>query len=79
MIVKDKEGPIPTDKMGRAGYDAEKQMAFYLRRAFAEASDIFVFNDIRFVRNGEAAQIPSWPRTFSRKQHLQLPLFVRLQ
>ncbi len=57
MIVKDKEGPIPTDKMGRAGYDAEKQMAFYLRRAFAEASDIFVFNDIRFVRNGEAAQI----------------------
>ena len=57
MIVKEKEGLIPTDKMGRAGYDAEKQMAFYLRRAFGEANDIFVFNDIRFVRNGEAAQI----------------------
>ncbi|WP_417377377.1 nuclease-related domain-containing protein [Gimesia maris] len=57
MIVKEKEGSIPTDKMGRAGYDAEKQMAFYLRRAFSESPDIFVFNDIRFVRNGEAAQI----------------------
>jgi hypothetical protein len=33
MIAKDKTTPAPTDKFGRAGHDAEMQMAFYLRRA----------------------------------------------
>jgi hypothetical protein len=32
-------------------------MAFYLRRAFAEAPDVLVFNDLRVERNGEIAQI----------------------
>ena len=57
MIVKEKTGEPPGDKYGQAGYKAEQQMAFYLRRAFGESSDIFVFNDLRFVRNGEVAQI----------------------
>ena len=57
MIEKIKEGPVPSDKLGKAGHEAEMQMAFYLRRAFAESSDVFVFNDLRFVRNGEVAQI----------------------
>lgn len=57
MIVKDKESPRPTDPMGSAGYEAEKQMAFFLRRAFAETPDVLVFNDITFERNGERAQI----------------------
>lgn len=47
----------PDDKFGRAGYEAEKQMAFYLKRGFADASDIFVYNDLRFVRNAEVSQI----------------------
>jgi hypothetical protein len=57
MIAKEKITPAPTDKFGRAGHDAEMQMAFYLRRAFAESPDIYVFNDLRLERNGEVAQI----------------------
>ena len=57
MIKKEKAGDAPRDPMGKAGFEAEKQMAFYLRRAFAEDKDIHVFNDVRFERNGEVAQI----------------------
>lgn len=57
MIAKEKTCPAPTDKLGRAGYDAEMQMAFYLRRAFADSTDVFVYNDLRLERNGEFAQI----------------------
>ncbi|EMI44545.1 nuclease-related domain-containing protein [Rhodopirellula sp. SWK7] len=57
MIVKEKDSARPTDPMGNAGYEAEKQMAFFLRRAFAESDDVLVFNDVTFERNGERAQI----------------------
>ena len=57
MIAKVKDDAPPSDRFGKAGYDAEKQMAFYLRRAFADKPDVFVFNDIKFKRNREAAQI----------------------
>jgi hypothetical protein len=57
MIAKEKTSPVPSDKFGRAGHDAEMQMAFYLRRAFAEAADVYVYNDLRLIRNGEVAQI----------------------
>lgn len=57
MIVKEKTSPRPNDKFGRTGYEAEIQMAFYLRRAFAENPEVLVFNDLRLERNGEAAQI----------------------
>ena len=57
MILKEKTCSPPTDKFGQAGYQAEMQMAFYLRRAFGELPDVYVFNDLRFVRNGEVAQI----------------------
>lgn len=57
MILKQKVVEAPSSKMERAGYEAEKQMEFYLRRAFAESPDVSVFNDMRFVRNGEVAQI----------------------
>lgn len=32
-------------------------MAFYLRRAFSERPDVFIFNDCKFQRKGEIAQI----------------------
>lgn len=57
VILKDKLSALPTDKFGQAGYQAEMQMAFYLRRAFGELPDVFVFNDLRYIRNGEVAQI----------------------
>ncbi len=41
----------------RAGEEAEKQMAFYLRRTFAKANDYYVLNDLRIVHGGSVAQI----------------------
>ena len=57
MIKKELDNPVSTDQLAHAGYKAERQMAFYLRRAFAEDKKIFVYNNLRFERNGEVAQI----------------------
>jgi Nuclease-related domain len=57
MIVKDLEPQTHTDPLRRAGYEAERQMAHYLKRAFAEDPDICVLNNLRVERNGEAAQV----------------------
>jgi hypothetical protein len=49
MILKERdprEHP-DTDKFSKAGAAAEQQMAFYLRRAFVDTPDIFIFNDLR--------------------------------
>lgn len=50
-------GDRQVDRMAAAGRRAEKQMAFYLNRAFAEDSVIRVLSDVRVERNGEAAQM----------------------
>lgn len=74
MILKEKTSRCPTDKFGLAGYQAEKQMAFYLRRAFGEMPDVFGFNDLRFERNGEVAQITTSQtrrRSRVRRTHLK--------
>ena len=57
MIVKKKDGTKPSDRFGKAGFEAEEQMAYKLRVAFEHADDVFVFNDIRIVHRGFAAQI----------------------
>ena len=57
MIVKDLEPQTHTDPLRRAGYEAERQMAHYLKRAFAEDPDISVLNNLRVERNGEIAQV----------------------
>lgn len=58
MVVKKPfKGEAPSNARSKAGVAAEKQMAFYLNRGFAEADDIFVYNNLRFVRNDEVAQI----------------------
>ena len=57
MIYKDVDPKESNDKFIKAGLAAEKQMAFYLKRAFADKEDIFVLNDIRLERDGEVAQI----------------------
>ncbi|MFN4250433.1 nuclease-related domain-containing protein [Deinococcus sp.] len=57
MIVKDLEPQTHTDPLRRAGYEAERQMAHYLKRAFAEDPDISVLNNLRVERNGEFAQV----------------------
>ncbi|MFT2718464.1 nuclease-related domain-containing protein [Deinococcus sp. A31D244] len=57
MIVKDLEPQTHTDPLRRAGYEAERQMAHYLKRAFAEDGYKFVFHNLRLVRKDEVAQI----------------------
>jgi len=57
MIYKEVDPKESNDKFTKAGLAAEKQMAFYLKRAFADREDIFVLNDIRLERDGEVAQI----------------------
>lgn len=50
MITKQHEqGPEPTDPRRKAGAEAEKQMAFYLHRAFAQHPGLFVINNLRIV------------------------------
>ena len=41
------------DKFADAGAKAEAQMAFYLKRAFSDDPDVWVFNDLRFRSDEE--------------------------
>lgn len=57
MILKDADPIVGTDRLAKAGGRMEQQMAFYLRRSFANSPDVIVLNDVRLVRDGDAAQI----------------------
>lgn len=57
MILKETDEKKLLNKFQEYGYNAEKQMAFYLKRAFQESNDIFVINDLRLVMNDDVAQI----------------------
>jgi len=57
MIVKEPDLALSADLLARAGRRAEEQMSFYLRRAFADAPNLRVFNGVRLEREGDAAQV----------------------
>jgi len=57
VILKDKILTNPSDPRLRAGEVAEKQMAFYLKRAFRKRDDCFVINDLRVIYDGDVAQV----------------------
>jgi hypothetical protein len=57
MIVKEFERVETNDKFEQAGYIAESQMAFYLRREFKDDSQFLVFNNLRFEKAGDTCQI----------------------
>lgn len=57
MIVKELAPQDYADPLRRAGYEAERQMAHYLRRAFAEDPHNFIFHNLRLERRGEVAQL----------------------
>ncbi|MEL6136708.1 MAG: nuclease-related domain-containing protein [Cyanobacteria bacterium J06628_6] len=57
MIVKELDRISSPDKRIQAGYQAEKQLAFYLHRAFADNPKIQVINGLRLRRQGDVAQI----------------------
>ncbi|PNY80041.1 nuclease-related domain-containing protein [Deinococcus koreensis] len=57
MIVKELEPQTHTDPLRRAGYDAEQQMAHYLKRAFGDDPLKSVFHNLRIRRLDEVAQL----------------------
>ncbi|MES2637780.1 MAG: NERD domain-containing protein [Pseudomonadota bacterium] len=57
MILKEKQLTNSQDVKIRAGEEAEKQMAFYLKRAFGKNNDCYVLNDLRIVYGEDTAQI----------------------
>lgn len=57
MIVKSLDPFVPTNAREAAGQKAEQEMAFYLRRAFKDSPEFWVFNGLRFVFGEETAQI----------------------
>lgn len=57
MILKEKQiSQAPNPKVF-AGDAAEKQMAFYLERAFGKENELFVINDLRIVFDNNVAQV----------------------
>ena len=57
MIVKELDRITSSDKRVQAGYKAEQQLAFYLRRAFADNPKMQVINGLRLCRQGDVAQV----------------------
>lgn len=57
MILKEKQLTTSTDPRLKAGEDAEKQMAFYLGRAFKNQEDCYVINDLRVNYKNDIAQL----------------------
>lgn len=57
MIAKDRAPFSGSGRFEKAGDEAERQMAHYLKRAYAEKPDVYVFNDLRIERGTEVAQM----------------------
>lgn len=57
MIYKDIDPFCGESKREKAGYEAEKQMAFFLRRFFKDSPEVDVLNSLRIDLGGEIAQI----------------------
>ena len=57
MIIKDKKIQDANSAQVRAGIKQELDVAFYLRRAYKDHEQVFVFNDLKFSHNQETAQI----------------------
>ncbi len=57
MIVKELDHTESGDKFEQAGYNAELQLAFYLRREFKDDPQFLIFNNLRLEKAGDACQI----------------------
>jgi hypothetical protein len=57
LILKEKNLKNLSNPKFKAGENAEKQMAFYLSRAFANQEDCYVINDLRIHYKNDTAQI----------------------
>jgi len=57
LIVKQIDKRTNLEKRQLYGHNAEKQMAYYLRREFQSDNSVFILNDLRLTMNGDVAQI----------------------
>ena len=58
MIIKENNNPIPAEKYKKAGYDAERKVAYYLKMAFGDNSNLLILNDLRVeFEDGITAQM----------------------
>lgn len=57
MVLKDKQLSNAISPQAIAGQQQEKDVAFYLRRAYKENKQVFIINDFSFSHNNENAQI----------------------
>ncbi|MDO4263166.1 MAG: NERD domain-containing protein [Deinococcus sp.] len=57
MIIKEQRERPGNTARAKAGERAERQMAFYLRRAFADSPEVLVFHDLHLRYGGEHAQL----------------------
>lgn len=58
MIAKENTNPIPIDRLEKAGYYAERKVAYYLKMAFDEKPDLLILNDLRIeLEDGVTAQM----------------------
>ncbi|SFU36414.1 nuclease-related domain-containing protein [Halomonas korlensis] len=57
MILKEKDAFTGSDRRGYYGHQQEQDVAFYLRREFANDEQIAIINDLLVTHNGENAQI----------------------
>jgi hypothetical protein len=57
LIIKDKATKSANSAKEKAGIKQELDVAFYLRRAFKEHDQVFIFNDLKVSYHQETAQI----------------------
>jgi Zn finger protein HypA/HybF involved in hydrogenase expression len=58
MIVKENLNPVPQDKLEKAGYEAERKVAYYLKMAFGDDSKLLILHDLRVeFEDGITAQM----------------------
>ncbi len=58
MIIKENNNPVPTEKFGKAGYEAERKVAYYLKMAFGDNPSLLILNDLRLeFEDGVTAQM----------------------
>ncbi len=47
MIIKENTNPAPEDKFEKAGYEAERKVAYYLKMAFGDEPKLLILHDLR--------------------------------
>ncbi|MBD2189077.1 nuclease-related domain-containing protein [Pseudanabaena mucicola] len=57
MVIKELDSIESTNKLEQAGYCAESQLAFYLKREFKDDPQFLIFNNLRFKKDEDVCQI----------------------